>query len=131
MALKLTLKPNEMLVINGAVMTNGDRRSSLIIKNKVSVLRGKDIMQVEDATTPARRVYLPIMLMYLDETTESEYYDEFVVKMTEFMSAIQDPEALASCLAVSRDVMNHNYYRALMTCKRLFDFERERLEYVA
>lgn len=131
MALKLTLKPGEKLVINGAVITNGDRRASLIIQNKVSVLREKDIMQAEDVTTPARRIYFPIMLMYLDEGESGEYYDQFVFCMTDFMSAIEDPKALEKCLAISRDVMNQNFYRALMTCKKLFEFERERLEYVA
>lgn len=131
MALKLTLKPGEKLVINGAVITNGDRRASMIIQNKVSVLRDKDIMQAEDVTTPARRIYFPIMLMYLDESKTSEYYDEFVGRMTEFMSVVDDQDALASCLIISRDVMNSNYYHALMTCKKLFEFERQRLEYVA
>lgn len=131
MALKLTLKPGEKLVINGAVITNGDRRTSLIIQNKVSVLREKDIMQAEDVTTPARRIYFPIMLMYLDQGETGEYYDQFVICMTDFMSAIEEPLALEKCLAISRDVMNQNFYRALMTCKKLFEFERERLEYVA
>ncbi len=131
MALKLTLKPGEKLVINGAVITNGDRRASLIIQNKVSVLREKDIMQADEVNTPVRRVYFPIMLMYLDEAKAGEYYDEFVVRMTELMGAIEDPDALAKCLAISRDVMNRNYYRALMTTKKLFAFEKERLEYVS
>ena len=39
MALKVTLKPGEKFVINGAVIVNGDRRSSLVIQNKVSILR--------------------------------------------------------------------------------------------
>ena len=66
MPLKLSLKPGEKFVLNGAVLTNGDKRTSLVIQNKACVLREKDIMQVEDADTPARRIYFPIMMMYLD-----------------------------------------------------------------
>ena len=55
MPLKLSLKPGEKFVLNGAVMTNGDKRASLVIQNKASLLREKDIMQREDANTPARR----------------------------------------------------------------------------
>lgn len=131
MALKLSLKPGEKLVINGAVIMNGDRRAGLIIQNKVSVLREKDIMQAEDVNTPVKRVYFPIMLMYLDEAKSSEYYDEFVTRMTELMGAIEAPEALERCLSISRDVMDRNFYRALMTCKKLFAFEKERLAYVS
>lgn len=129
MPLKLSLKPGEKLVLNGAVLTNGDKRASLIIQNKACLLREKDIMQPEDATTPARRIYLPIMMMYLDAENSEQYYNDFALRMTEFMSAIQNRDALAACMEISRDVMGANYYHALMTCKKLFDFERERLGY--
>src|SRR6185437_14352310 len=66
MPLKLSLKPQEKFVLNGAVLTNGDKRTSLVLQNKACVLREKDIMQPEDASTPARRIYFPIMMMYLD-----------------------------------------------------------------
>src|ERR1035441_3309612 len=66
MPLKLSLKPGEKFVLNGAVLTNGDKRTSLVIQNKACVLREKDIMQPKDAKTPARLVYLAIMMMYLD-----------------------------------------------------------------
>ena len=45
MPLKLSLKPGEKFVLNGAVVQNGDRRGVLILQNKASVLREKDIMQ--------------------------------------------------------------------------------------
>ncbi len=130
MALKISLKPGEKFVVNGAVITNGDRRASLIIQNRVSILREKDIIQADDVTTPVRRIYFPIMLMYLEEDNRTQFYDEFVERMSEFMSAIENPEIKAVCLAISRDVMIGNFYRALMTCKKLFEYEKERLQYV-
>ena len=66
MALKVTLKPGEKFVINGAVVVNGDRRSNLVIQNRVSILREKDIMLPQDADTPVKRIYFAIMMMYLD-----------------------------------------------------------------
>ena len=59
MALKLSLKPGERFVVNGAVLQNGDRRAVLLLQNKASVLREKDIIQPEDATTPATRSSTP------------------------------------------------------------------------
>ncbi|MDE3114625.1 MAG: flagellar biosynthesis repressor FlbT [Pseudomonadota bacterium] len=129
MPLKLSLKPGEKFVINGAVMTNGDKRTSLVLQNKACVLREKDIMQPEGADTPARRIYFPIMMMYLDGEEAEEYYNDFALRMTEFMSAIRDHEALTICLNISREVMAKAYYRALMQCRKLFEFERERLSY--
>ena len=129
MPLKLSLKPGEKFVLNGAVVTNGDKRTSLVLQNKACVLREKDIMQPEDAETPARRIYFPIMMMYLDNEDTESYYNDFALRMTEFMSAISTREALATCIEISRDVMSGAYYRALMQCKKLFEFERERLVY--
>ena len=127
MALKLSLKPDEKLVINGAVIANADRRTTLIVHNKASILREKDIMQEENVDTPAKRIYFPIMLMYMDQGDTDKYYEEFVLRMTEFMSVITTPAAIDNCVKISRDVMDKNYYRALITCKKLIAFEEERL----
>ncbi|HYE41883.1 MAG TPA: flagellar biosynthesis repressor FlbT [Caulobacteraceae bacterium] len=131
MALKLSLKPGEKFVLNGAVVQNGDRRGVLVLQNRASVLREKDIMQSEDVTTPARRVYFPVMMMYLDEGQAARYYDEFVVRMGEFMGVIRNPEVLADCVGVSKHVMGREYYKALMLCRKLIEYEDERLGDVA
>lgn len=130
MPLKLSLKPGEKFVLNGAVMTNGDKRASLVIQNRASVLREKDIMQPEDATTPVRRVYFPIMMMYLDPDGADRHFGEFALRMTEFMEAVRSREVLETCIEISREVMTGNFYRGLMRCKKLFQFEEERLTYV-
>jgi len=127
MALKLSLKPDEKLVINGAVIANGDRRSTLIVHNKASILREKDIMQEQDVVSPAKRIYFPIMLMYMDGGADNKYYDEFVLRMTEFMNAITTPTAIETCVRISRDVMDRNYYKALINCKKLIVFEQDRM----
>lgn len=131
MALKLSLKPGEKFVVNGAVVVNGDRRSTIIIQNKVTLLREKDILKEEDVTTPVGRVYFPIMLMYLDdEGNKGKYHDEFVVRMTELLGVIQDSQAITNCVKISNEVASGNYYKAMTVCKKLFIFEEERLGYV-
>jgi flagellar protein FlbT len=128
MPLKLSLKPGEKFVLNGAVLANGDKRTSLVLQNKACILREKDIMQPEGAVTPARRIYFPIMMMYLSHGDDIEpYYNDFALRMTEFMGAIRNRAVLAACVEISRDVMSSNYYKALMACKKLFEFEGERL----
>jgi len=129
MPLKLSLKPGEKFVLNGAVLANGNKRISLMIQNKACVLREKDIMQPENANTPARRIYLAIMLMYLNDKASEEPYNEFALRMTEFMGAISSPSVLAACVEISRDVARQAYYKALISCRKLFHFEQERLNY--
>ena len=127
MPLKLSLKPGERFVLNGAVVQNGDRRGTLILQNKASVLREKDILQEDDANTPARRVYFPIMMMYLDEGAADKYYDEFARRMNEFMSVIRNPQILTECVAISKHVLSREFYKALMSCRKLIEYEDQRL----
>lgn len=131
MALKLSLKPGEKFVLNGAVVQNGDRRASLLLQNKASVLREKDIMQEEEITSPARHVYFPVMMMYLDEAGSQKYYDEFARRLAEFMGVISNPSILSDCLSISRHVMVREFYKALMLSRKLVEYEDERLGNVA
>ena len=127
MPLKLSLKPGERFVLNGAVVQNGDKRGVLILQNKASVLREKDILQPEDVNTPARRIYFPVMMMYLDEGSAEKFYDEFAQRLTEFMGAIKNPDVLTSCVAASRHVMAREYYKGLLAARKLIEYEDERL----
>ena len=130
MPLKLSLKPGEKFVLNGAVLQNGDRRAVLVLQNKASVLREKDIMQEGEVQTPARRIYFPVMMMYLDDASGQRHYDEFVLRLTEFMGVIQNPPVLSLCVNISRHCMEREYYKALMLCRKLIEYEDERLGHV-
>ena len=131
MPLKLSLKPGEKFVLNGAVVQNGDRRGVLVLQNKASVLREKDIMQLDEATTPARRIYFPVMMMYLDEAGAERQYEEFATRLTEFMGVVRNPDVLSDCIAVSKHVMAREYYKALMLSRKLIEYEDQRLGHVS
>jgi flagellar protein FlbT len=129
--LKLSLKPGEKFVLNGAVVQNGDRRGVLVLQNKASVLREKDIMQPDEATTPARRIYFPVMMMYLDESAAERQYEEFATRLTEFMGVVRNPDVLSDCIAISKHVMAREYYKALMLSRKLIEYEDQRLGHVS
>ena len=52
---------------------------------------------------------------------------QFARRLAEFMGAVRNPEILADCVSVSRDVMAGDFYRALMRCRRIIAYEDERL----
>jgi flagellar protein FlbT len=131
MALKLTLKPGEKFVINGAVVQNADRRATLVIQNKASILRERDIMLPEQATTPMRRIYFAVMMLYLDDKNSKQAYDDFVQRMADFMNAISNPDAVSQCVSIIQNVHDKQYYKALTACRKLYPFEEERLNYVS
>lgn len=131
MVLKLTLKPGERAAINGAVIVNGDRRASLVVENKARVLREGDILQPEDANTPAKRIYLPIMMMYLEPATNHDLQTEYELRLKQFADAVINVDALETCARLAAHVANGEFYKALTACRLLIAFEDKRLSNVA
>jgi len=129
--LKLSLKPGEKVAVNGAVLVNGDRRATLTVENHAAVLRERDIMRPDEATTPARRVYLPVMLMALEPNDRGAHFAEFGRRLQEFAGAVDDAAALSLCLSIGADVANGRYYHALHSCRALIAVEAEILAHVA
>jgi len=125
MALKINIKPGEKIVVNGAVITIAEGGSALILQNHAVFLRGKDIMQQEDATTPARKIYFYLMLMYLDADSQEMYYGTFMEYMNDLMKATTLRDVADSLMIIFRHVQRGDFYKALKVCKALVDFENE------
>ncbi|MEA1921913.1 MAG: flagellar biosynthesis repressor FlbT, partial [Pseudomonadota bacterium] len=87
MALKIALRPHERIVIAGAVISNGEKRSDLIIENQVPILREKDLMSEAEADTPCRRIYFVIQLMYFDEENLKEHHKNYWRMVEEVVAA--------------------------------------------
>jgi flagellar protein FlbT len=64
MALKVELKPGERVIIGDCVVTNDDQRTRLLIEGAAPILREKDIMTLDRANSPAKRIYLAVQMMY-------------------------------------------------------------------
>lgn len=69
----LKLRPNEQLLINGVVVENGDRRAMLRVRTEgANILRLRDAMRPEDATTPEKRAYYAAQLAIAGELTPAQ-----------------------------------------------------------
>ena len=54
----LKLRPREELMINGVILENGDRNARLRIKTEgANILRMRDALKPEEATTPLKQAY--------------------------------------------------------------------------
>src|SRR5258708_30281870 len=73
MGLKLNLRANERLVVNGALLT-ALKPTSLLINNQVSMLLERHIMRPEHASTPARRIYFAIQCAYIADAAARQPY---------------------------------------------------------
>jgi len=123
MALKISLKAHERLIIGGAVVTNGSTRSDLIIENNVPILRDKDILSETQANTPCRRLYFLIQLMYVDEKNITEYHQTYWVLVRDLLQAA--PSMLALIDQVNEQILSGKYYQALKLAAKLIDQEQE------
>ncbi len=122
MSLKVELKPGERLIIGTAVVRNGDQRSRLFIEGDAPILREKDILTAATADTPAKKIYLAVQLMYLqqDLSGHNEFYFPLV---QDFLSAA--PSALPLIAEVNNRILSGDLYKALKAAKKLIGYEQE------
>lgn len=128
MPLKITLKPHERMIVGGAVITNGNTRCDLLIENKVSILRQKDIMSEKDADSPCRKIYFTIQLMYIDEENLIEHRNTYWKLVQDIVKAA--PSMLALIDQISEHILNNKYYQALKLARKLIDYEQEVIDRV-
>ena len=128
MPLKITLKPQERMIVGGAVITNGNTRCDLLIENKVSILRQKDIMSEKDADSPCRKIYFTIQLMYIDEENLIEHHNTYWKLVQDIVKAA--PSMLALIDQISEHILNNKYYQALKLARKLIDYEQEVIDRV-
>jgi flagellar protein FlbT len=123
MALKITLKPHEKMIIGGAVVANGNYKCDLFIENKVPILRQKDIMNEKEANSPTRRIYFAIQLMYIDEQNLAQHHKNYWKLVQDFILAA--PTVLPVVDQISNKILGGQYYQALKLARNLIDYEKE------
>ena len=111
MSLKLTLKPHEKVVIGGAVIRNGASGCNLLVENNVPILRQADIITEQEATSPCRRIYLAIQLMYVDEQRSAEIHPLYWDLVKQVVEAAPSTKDLI--LQISQYILDGKLYQAL------------------
>jgi flagellar protein FlbT len=121
MALKITLKPNEKIIISGAVVTNGPAKSVLLIENKTAILRQKDILTEDHATSPARKIYFIVQMMYIDEDNLTTHHNTYWKLVRDFINA--SPSSIPLIDEINEHIVHSRYYPALKLAKNLIEYE--------
>ena len=111
------------MIIGGAVVTNGNSKSELLVENNVPILRQKDIMNEKDANSPTRRIYFVIQLMYIDEKNLALHHKNYWKLVQDFIQAV--PTALPTVDQISNNILGGQYYHALKLARNLIDYEEE------
>lgn len=120
--LRITLRDGEKAIVNGAVL-RAVGRTQIAVENQVSILRGREVMQPEETTTPARQLYFAAMLAYIDPANRAQHQDNVIGLIGGLVATLTAPEARAACLAFAHDIALGDYYKALSAARELIGFE--------
>ncbi len=123
MALKITLKPHEKFILGGAVIANGDAKSTFVLENDVPILREKDIMTLKSADTPCKKIYFAIQLMYVDGKNLTEHHKTYWELVKDVANAAPSTRPLLQ--EISNDILKDRHYQALKLTKKLIEYETE------
>ena len=125
--LVLKLAPKERVLINGAVIENGDRRSRLAIMTpNANILRLRDAIYPEEVNTPVRRVCYIAQLVLSGDTDPEEARMQLLRGIEQLSQVLKDHDSRAQLNAATLAVIENQHYQALKALRTLLPRE-ERL----
>jgi flagellar protein FlbT len=121
MPLTINLKPREKLILNGVVIENSGPMAKILIHTNAALLREKDMIPEEKATTPARRIYFAIQCQYLFAGKADLFFANIDQLLKDYVQS--RPESRAVIEELRRHLDEDQFYRALKTAKLLIQSE--------
>ena len=113
----LKLRAHEQILVNGVVMQNGDRNARLIIKTPdAKILRLRDAIHPDDATTPVKRVCYIAQLAVAGETdlvAAKTQLSTGISQLSDALAGVDGSEHLGEAMTALRE---DNYYSVLRAC---------------
>jgi flagellar protein FlbT len=125
--LVLKLAPKERVLINGAVIENGDKRSRLsIVTPEANILRLRDAIHPEEATTPVRRVCYAAQLILSGDALAEDAKFPLLRHIEELSQILVDPDSRGHLTIATQSVLDGQFYQCLKALRNLLPRE-ERL----
>lgn len=125
--LVLKLGPHERVLVNGAVIENGDRRARLaILTPDANILRLRDAIRPEEVTTPVRRVCYIAQLVLSGDAEPDAARTQLLRGIEQLSQALRDADSQQRLAEATGAVQEGAFYRALKMLRTLLPRE-ERL----
>jgi flagellar protein FlbT len=125
--LVLKLGPHERVLINGAVIENGDKRSRLAIMTpNANILRLRDAIHPEAVNTPVRRVCYIAQLVLTGDADPEDAKLQLLRGIEQLSQVLTDYDSRTQLTLASRAVMENQHYQVLKALRALLPRE-ERL----
>jgi flagellar biosynthesis repressor protein FlbT len=125
--LVLKLGPHERVLINGAVIENGDKRSRLAIMTpQANILRLRDAIHPEEVNTPVRRVCYIAQLVLSGDANRADARLQILRGIEQLSQVLTDHDSRALLTQATAAIMEDQHYQALKALRALLPRE-ERL----
>lgn len=125
--LVLKLGPRERILINGAVIENGERRSRInIVSPNANILRLKDAIHPDEVNTPVRRVCYLVQLILAGDADPEEVGNQLVRGIEQLSQVLTDDDSRQLLNAATSAAQTGQYYQSLKSLRALLPRE-ERL----
>ena len=125
--LVLKLGPKERVLINGAVIENGDRRTRVaVLTPNANILRLRDAIPPEEANTPVRRVCYIAQLVLSGDADIGQARQQLLRGIEQLSQALRDPDSRQQMTEATEAILEGEFYRALKRLRALLPRE-ERL----
>lgn len=122
--LVLKLSPKERVLINGAVIENGDRRSRLAIMTPdANILRLRDAIHPEEANTPVRRTCYALQLVLSGDSDPVVVRHNLMRQVEELSQVFTDGDSRKVLGEASTALIEGQHYRALKSLRSLLPRE--------
>jgi flagellar protein FlbT len=125
--LVLKLGPHERVLINGAVVENGDKRSRLAIMTpNANILRLRDAIHPQEANTPVKRVCYVAQLVLTGDATADDTRQQLLRGIEQLSQVLTDHDSRTQLNIATKAVLEDQHYQALKALRTLLPRE-ERL----
>lgn len=122
--LVLKLGPKERILINGAVIENGDRRTRLsIVSPNAHILRLRDAIHPDAVTTPVRRVCYIAQLVLSGDVPFEEAKPQLLRGMEQLSQVFTDPDSRAQLARATGHLTGGEVYQSLKALRGLLPRE--------
>ncbi|SEO07114.1 flagellar protein FlbT [Salinihabitans flavidus] len=122
--LVLKLSPKERVLVNGAVIENGDRRSRLsIMTPDAHILRLRDAIHPADANSPVRRVCYATQLVLSGDADPKDTKLLLLRRIEELSQILTDHDSRRHLTTATEAVLNDKFYQCLKSLRALLPRE--------
>lgn len=122
-ALKISLKPNEKIYVNGAVL-RVDRKVSIELMNDVQFLLETHVLQADEASTPLRQLYFIVQIMLMNPDSADQALGMFRKSLTLLLANFADERIKSALKNIDRQVSEGHVYEALKAIRALYSIEQ-------